>query len=59
MKEETTYLLKRWKETTEDDWHFSLKDIQTGEIRFFHSLVTLSAFLNMSPKNTTPTSNDY
>ena len=45
MKQEDTFLLKRWRDNAEDDWHFSLKDIYSGEIRFFSSPKPLAEFL--------------
>jgi hypothetical protein len=48
MKQEDVFLMRRWRNHEGDDWRFSLKDVHSGEIRFFSSDKALSAYLSQA-----------
>ncbi len=45
LKQEETFLLRKWRLEGDETWRFSVKSITSGEIYFFHASDALMAFL--------------
>jgi hypothetical protein len=48
--EETIFVLRRWRHSQTEPWRWSLKDIKSGETKFFSSEEALLESLELYPR---------
>ena len=44
MKQEEVFILRRWRNYPKELWRASLKNIETKEVRYFHSPESLAKY---------------
>ena len=46
MKQEKTFILKKWRNAKNEPWRLSLKDVRSKETQFFHDIEAFMHFVN-------------
>jgi len=46
MKNEEIYMLRCWKDSSNSNWRFGIKDIKSGKSKFFRSVEDLKKHLD-------------
>ena len=58
MRQEETFLLRRWREAPEEAWRMTIKDVKAGTVHFFHSELDLCKFLGIAISEPTTSGGD-
>ena len=59
MKQEEIFILRRWRNYPKELWRASLKNIETKEVRYFHSPESLAKYFEqITEQSTAPKAKD-